>query len=142
MVAYSFAPQFIEPVASMRKLQTVRGLRKRHARVGERVQLYTAMRTKYCRKILEPDPACIAVDDIWMNVQGFSDERIEAISINSIPLDDDEIEAFAVADGFGGGLADGFARRRMGEFWWKAHGQAETIGFEFEGVVIRWSGNA
>ncbi len=42
---------------------------------------------------------------------------IASIEIEGVALDDAEIEAFAVADGFGGALADGFARRRMGAFW-------------------------
>lgn len=45
MVAYSFRPQFIAPIQSGAKRQTVRGLRKRHAHVGELVQLYTARRS-------------------------------------------------------------------------------------------------
>lgn len=136
MVAYSFAPQFVEPIASQHKCQTVRGLRKRHARVGERIQLYTAMRTRHCRKIIEADPLCIAVDDIWMWIEYRSPELVKAISINSVPLCDDEIEAFAVADGFGGALVDGFARRRMGAFWVEKHLDG-ALGMEFEGVVIR-----
>ncbi|MEM8724646.1 MAG: ASCH domain-containing protein [Pseudomonadota bacterium] len=141
MVAYSFKKQFIEPIASGRKLQTVRGLRKRHARPGEALQLYTAMRTKHCRKILQPDPICCGVDDIWMWIEDRSDELIKAITVNSIPLDDEGIEAFAIADGFGGALADGFARRRMGEFWIESHADG-ALGFEFEGVVVRWTWNA
>lgn len=141
MVAYSFKAQFAEPIAGRIKLQTVRGPRKRHARPGESLQLYTGMRTKYCRKIVDPDPTCIALDHIWMRVDGRASELIEAITINGIDLGNEEIEAFAIADGFGSQLADGFARRRMGQFWIANH-DVNAVGYDFEGFVIRWEHNA
>jgi hypothetical protein len=46
MVAYSFAPQFIDTIRSGTKCQTIRPIgKRRHARTGEPVQLYTGMRT-------------------------------------------------------------------------------------------------
>lgn len=142
MVAYSFAPQFIEPIVSGSKRQTVRGLRKRHARAGEHIQIYTAMRTKYCRKILTPDPICISVKSIWLRVQKRTEHLLEEVQINGIALDEAEIEQFAIDDGFAGGLCDGFARRRMGEFWLKAHAFPDTLGLTFDGVIIGWKPDA
>lgn len=133
MVAYSFAPQFVEPVSTLQKRQTVRGNRKRHARPGEAIQLYAGMRTKYCRKLVTPDPICVDVRDISIAVSIQHPLLIASIEIAHVPLDDQEIENFAVADGFGGALAEGFARRRMGEFWLKHHPWNG-----FVGVVIRW----
>jgi hypothetical protein len=51
MVAYSFDKRFIEPITPGTKRQTIRNERRRHARPGETLQPYTAMRTKYCRLI-------------------------------------------------------------------------------------------
>lgn len=133
MVAYSFAPQFVEAVATLRKTQTVRGARKRHAKPGEPVQLYAGMRTKYCRKLVSADPVCLDVRHIAMTLDSANPQLIASIEIEGVPLDDEEIEAFAVADGFGSALADGFARRRMGEFWLRNHSWQTFIG-----VVIRW----
>ena len=54
MVAYSFQPEFIEPIRSGRKTSTIRPVgKRRHARAGELVQCYTSMRTPDCRKLLE-----------------------------------------------------------------------------------------
>ena len=54
---------------------------------------------------------------------------IERIEIEGIRLSNDEIDAFAIADGFGGEF--GSPRFRMGRFWLENHG------FDpFEGVVI------
>lgn len=64
MVAYSFHRMFAPDVEAMIKRQTVRAHRKRHARIGEPVQLYTGMRTKQCRKLVIPDPICHRVDEI------------------------------------------------------------------------------
>lgn len=137
MVAYSFAPQFAEAVASLRKTQTVRACRKRHARPGEAVQLYAGMRTKHCRKLVDADPVCLDVRHIVITLDTGSPQLITSIEIEGVPLGDDEIEAFAAADGFGGALADGFARRRMGEFWMRTHPWRTFIG-----VVIRWEPRA
>jgi hypothetical protein len=50
MVAYSFKPRFEMPIVTLRKTGTIRAHgRRRHARPGERLQLYTGMRTRSCR---------------------------------------------------------------------------------------------
>lgn len=137
MVAYSFAPQFVPAVESLVKRQTVRGHRKRHARPSEPVQLYTAMRTRQCRKLVDPDPLCIAVDTIAISVSQTDARLIRSIVLNERLLTDDEIELFAIADGFGAPTPDGLARQRMGAFWVKAHADRRRE-FGFDGVVIRW----
>jgi hypothetical protein len=91
------------------------------------------MRTKHCRKLVAADPICTDVRHISIGFDTRSPLIIASIEIEGVALDDAEIEAFAVADGFGGALADGFARRRMGSFWMKQYPWAT-----FEGVVIRW----
>lgn len=133
MVAYSFRPQFAEPIVALQKRQTVRGHRARHARPGEAMQLYTGMRTKQCRKLLAIDPVCLDVREVVIGLNSRHPLLIDAISIDGIAQDDAQIEAFAVADGFGGALAEGFARRRMGEFWVRHHDWSR-----FHGVVLRW----
>lgn len=62
MVAYNFAAQFAEAVETRKKRQTIRAPRKdnRHAKVGDKLQLYTGMRTTNCRKLVNPDPRCTA----------------------------------------------------------------------------------
>ena len=133
MVAYSFKAQFAEPIIALEKRQTVRGLRKRHALPGEAVQLYTAMRTRHCRKLLGHDPICKDVRRIDIIVDGSHPELIASIAIEGVALDDAGTEAFAWDDGFRP-MADGSsARHHMGSFWLNSHGNGL-----FEGVVIRW----
>lgn len=131
MTAYSFQSMFVAEVSSGVKCQTVRGHRKRHASVGERVQLYTGMRTKACRKLVDPDPIVTSVDKIWMQISNHHGGMIESISINGVPLRRSEIEAFAIADGFGGFAMS--ARNAMG-IWFAANHNSNS----FHGVVIKW----
>jgi len=130
MVAYSFKAQFAEPIVTLKKRQTVRGNRARHARPGEPIQLYTGMRTKYCRKLLDRDPICVDVRPLRLILDT---DIITSLWIDGAYLNAEEMEAFAVADGFGAGLSDGWALRRMGQFWRREHQWNN-----FSGVVIRW----
>lgn len=124
MAAYNFQKRFVPMITSGRKLQTIRREGKRiHARPGERVQLYTGMRTTSCRKIVEPDPVCLAVQDIAIAV---GEHRIEFIHIDHVRVQDFDNHEFAVSDGFED--MDDFHA-----FWRDFHG----VGF-FEGLLIRW----
>lgn len=131
MVAYSFKARFVKPIKAglglkvyaepgdppcAPKRQTIRAIgKRRHARAGETLQLYTAMRTKQCQKIGEAK--CIYVVPITIQVLK------SALKFSSYVSD---AEAFARYDGFAN-LAD------MHAFWIKEHGPGK-----FEGVLIRW----
>lgn len=130
MVAYSFQAQFEAQIAALQKRQTVRSFRKRHARPGEPMQLFTGMRTRHCRKILTPDPLCLDLQGILLAFG--ADDAVTQIELGGCPLNRDEVEAFAAADGFG--PLDGEARLRMGQFWNRA-ARLNSWG----GVLIRWS---
>lgn len=138
MVAYSFKKQFIEPIlaglgeidagAVRPKRQTIRAFgKRRHARPGEAVQLYTAMRTKQCRKI--GDARCVSVEGVllkwseWPSFCTFDIKDGRRIGPTR-PIED--MEEFARLDGF-----PDFAA--MKKFWADEHG-----GATFEGVLIKW----
>ena len=132
MVAYSFQKQFVAEIQAGKKHQTIRAHRKnnRHARVGERLQLYCGLRTKNCQKLFDNDPICRAVDEVEIHITDAG--KIEQIVLNGRNLTCKEIEDFAKADGFIS--ADGLtARDAMGEFFLDYHGSGL-----FEGNVIRW----
>jgi|TARA_A100001391_G_scaffold50885_1_gene30973 hypothetical protein len=126
MVAYNFKSAFHASICFGWKRQTVRSSgKKRHARPGERVQIYADLRTKHARKLI-PDPVCSRVDTIVITVDDFCRDNIEDIVINGIPLTDAEQESFAQADGFE-------SLKHFGRFWRLTHGLGR-----FEGVVIHW----
>lgn len=124
MVAYSFKPRFAKLIRDGQKCQTIRAHRPsrsgRHAYVGERLQLYTGLRTKAAVKII-PDPICTAVLPCWII---FDRRRIVRVSTGTLEVRD--LDAFARRDGFAD-LAD------MSAFWLHHHGDAN-----FDGVVIEW----
>lgn len=136
MVAYSFNSRFHDAVSSGEKTQTVRAFRKRHARVGEPVQLYAGMRTKHCRKLVDPDPICTAVYPIVIDIVDLADSGfpiIDQLWIDNIALIGAEVEAFAKADGFVSVFTDPPADILMAKFWLQNHGYGR-----FEGVLIQW----
>ena len=72
MVAYNFQAQFADAVATGQKRQTIRAPRKdnRHAKPGDKLQLYTGMRSKSCRKLIDPDPTCFHVEELTIDRAG------------------------------------------------------------------------
>lgn len=141
MVAYNFHKMFAPQVEVLTKWQTIRAHRKRHARPGEPVQLYTGMRTRHCRKLIDPDPTCVRVVPIEIRTSAMIDDRLVSISVNGHLLDRSAIELFARADGFAPEAINGLsplatgatARENMGKFWVATHGEGR-----FDGVLIRW----
>lgn len=141
MVAYSFHKIFASQVEGGLKRQTVRRQRKRHARPGEAIQLYTAMRTRWCRKLVWPDPFCTQARGIEIIVpEGVA--PIEGIAIDGIALDPEAMERFAIDDGFeprwhtmpGRPLRpEVTALDLMTLFWRLTHGAGR-----FEGVLVQW----
>ncbi len=123
MVAYSFNKQFIEPIREGRKTQTIRAHgKRRHAQMGDTLQLYSGMRTAHCVRIIE-DTVCCDACAIWID---FDDAmRITRIETYGVPVID--LDAFARRDGFEN-IKD------MGAFWEFAHGPMER----FIGMLIEW----
>ncbi|QDV67676.1 hypothetical protein Poly24_13780 [Rosistilla carotiformis] len=122
MVAYNFQSQFVDASESGTKSHTVRRIiKRRHAREGDRLQLYTGMRTKACRKILDPDPVCLKVQNIVLEV---GDESIVAAEIDGTPVND--LAPFASSDGFE-------SLETFHRFWRMFHGVGT-----FHGKLIAW----
>ena len=134
MVAYNFKKQFADAIQSAQKRQTVRAIRKNgHARIGEKLQLYTGLRTKACRKLIDNDPICTSVDEVEIHIK--TTAEIEKIIVGNKELNNQEIEEFAAADGFNA-RAGYSARDAMATFFQKYHGNGI-----FHGNVIRWEVN-
>lgn len=134
MVAYSFQSRFADAVAELRKRQTIRALgKRRHARPGECVQLYTGMRTRSCRKLVDPDPVCTSAEPVML-------ESVVGKIPGTLPLcplriwvngrtSPEESEAIARADGFA-------SIQEMHDWFKQAHG------LPFHGVLIKWEPQA
>jgi hypothetical protein len=118
MVAYSFKAQFADAVAAGTKHQTIRANgKRRHARPGDKLQLYTGMRTKACRKLR--DAVCHDACPILIER-----DKVFTFHPQEIFLGDD-LERLAKADGF--------------KTWTEMRDFFETNhGLPFSGTMIRW----
>ncbi len=95
MVAYSFQSRFEPAIISRRKIGTIRAVgKRRHARPGEQLQLYTGMRTRSCRLIGRATcegvltiSLCFATPLVWLGHH-----------IHGAPIGD--LDKFARGDGF------------------------------------------
>lgn len=123
MVAYSFKREFVDPILAGTKVQTIRADRKRHARPGEALQLYTAMRTKHCYKI--GDAKCSSIQPIRIEVENAMICGASGNCLTTIA----ELDDFARRDGFTDWI-------RMRLFWQQNHPGTPI----FTGVLIHWTG--
>lgn len=137
MVAYSFKSRFANPIllglgekvhhepggahVYMPKQQTIRATgKRRHARPGETLQLYTGMRTRQCRKIGEA--RCTDVRSIRIIVR---EEKL-TVELDGRWINGRKLKDFARRDGF-------VDADDMLAFWKDEHGLGE-----FYGMLIRW----
>ena len=117
MPAYNFQEQFAPAVVFGEKRQTIRKPRKRPTRRGDKLYLYTGMRTKQCRRLLNPTP-CTAVVPVVI-------ER-DSITLRCTHYTASWwLEAFAKDDGF-----ESWAEMRA---WFE-----ETHGLPFNGEIVQW----
>lgn len=122
MPALTFQKRFAAAVEAGRKRQTVRRARKRPIRPGDRLVLYTGMRTKHCRRLGKA--VCRTVEPVLISANGAFVVPGE-VRLSGRPLGAAELDEFIAADGFDSHL-DFFD-------WFGRH-----YGQTFYGVVIRW----
>lgn len=127
MPALNFKAQFADQVRSGEKRQTIRARGKRRPpRVGEPLMLYTGMRQCGCRKLL--DAVCTSVEQISISTRDKSVSLQQQMSNGEQwmnPLDADEIEELA--------RADGFANAEAFFAWFLAHHPHGLSGY-----LIKW----
>lgn len=104
------------------KTQTMRNERARHARPGEEMQNYYAMRTKQCRLINKP--TCLAVTPVRIDFQFHRIHIAGRAVIKGAPL----LINFAICDGF-----EDWDDLR--DFWDENHPEVDRL---WSGVLIEW----
>lgn len=128
MPAYNFQKQFAPLVESGQKRQTIRAIgKRRHARPGESLQLYTGQRTKACRKLISPDPECVSVQAVYMFkiIERRRDSHAYQLYLDGELVFWDEVQTIASADGFENST-------EFFNFFEDAHGMP------FRGFLIKW----
>lgn len=116
MPALNFKKEFAPLVESGKKRQTIRQARKRPIIPGDRLFLYTGMRTDKCRKLLEV--TCKKIHDFEITECG-------TVRIDSEPLNYRQADSFSISDGFND-------QHEMVGFF------KDLYGLPFEGVLIQW----
>lgn len=127
MVAYSFKPSFVVEILALRKSQTIRLPRKRHARPGERLQLFTGPRMAPTRI---GGAVCHRVCDVRLDFNKHEVSIDDAIVLAG----DDQLNAFAVRDGFGSARSGVAPWEFMDRFWHQTHPDLRV----FPGVLVDW----
>lgn len=123
MVAYNFHPRFIPAIEAHRKRQTIRPRgRRRHATVGDDLQLYTGQRTPAWRLIARRVCCGTWEVDINLDPDGCG---IDRVVVGGQYVED--LGAFARAEGFGD-------MQEMSDWWGIVHGPGRRHGL----VLVRW----
>jgi hypothetical protein len=132
MTAYNFHKQFVGGIFRGAKTQTIRRCgKRRHAKRGEKLQLYFAQRTQHCRKILIDDPTCISVQRLSIEVADFDVGReatIKSLRVGERKIPEGEFNSFAESDGF-------LNANDMAAYWIETRG----VGFFDDYLFIRWT---
>jgi hypothetical protein len=115
MVAYNFQPQFAPAVESGIKRQTIRPQgKRRHAKPGDVLQLYTGQRTRSCRLLRKAK--CLISTYCSITEDGITTGNFPAV----------DLDLFAKSDGF-----RDFSHMKQ---WF-----SDTHGLPFTGRLIVWS---
>jgi len=124
MVALNFQARFVADIVSGKKRQTIRKRRRdgRDPKPGGRLQIYTAMRTKACRKLISPDPVCAATAAVSIR---YAAPGVAIVAVDSIVLGVGDLRYIAHKDGFKSG-------QDMIDWFDKTHG------LPFDGLLIWW----
>jgi hypothetical protein len=115
MPAINFQRRFAWAVQSLSKRQTIRGYRKRPFVVGDKLMLYTGMRTKLSHFLIES--TAIAVQDIKIEE--------DSVYLDDCELDEENLLKLAKDDGFES-IDDFF------DFFCSVHK------LPFQGQLIKW----
>ncbi len=127
-----FKKRFRAPIESGAKIHTMRDVRKNPPKIGERLFMYTGLRTKYCELITNRE-TLRATQQIEIKVHVFS--KIVCAWIDGRCLDVFEVAEFVQNDGFDD--AEDFAE------WWiakipKQSRKPNTI-ITWEGCLHHWT---
>ena len=95
MPLLNFKPQFVQPIREGRKRHTIRAERKIPVKAGDKLYLYSGLRQKGAYRILPEPVICSRVESIEINAK-----TTGMVTVGGVPLDYDEREGLAFADGF------------------------------------------
>ena len=95
MPLLNFKKQFIPFIRAKTKCHTIRAERKHPVKVGDKLYLYCGLRQKGAYRILPEPVICSRVESIEIDAR-----TSRMVTVGGVPLEYDERETLAVADGF------------------------------------------
>jgi hypothetical protein len=123
MGAYNFKDRFRPLIESGGKTHTIRGKRRHPDKPGNRLYLYTGLRTKRCRIIREV--LCTQIEEIQI-LEPPSPDGLVRVILGGVELDESEKQSLARRDGFA-------CFDEMVSFW-----RTPKNRIPFDGHVIHW----
>lgn len=135
MAGLGFKKQFGPKILDGSKVGTIRANRKRPIKVGERLYLFTGMRTKNCQRIGEKTALHVVPIKLLPQPSNGADVRViygggDESAIAGRLATRTELDHFAVGDGFA-------SWDDLCAFWHKEHPESKTEWFS--GTWILWS---
>ncbi len=117
---------FAEAIVAGRIKHTIRAARKYPDKPGDTLYLYTGLRTKEAKLLMEV--VCVKVEqvNIWPIIRALGSLKTMGITIDGAELDDSECEHFARRDGFRD-------LKEMMKFWTTPKNR-----LPFSGHIIYW----
>lgn len=137
MGLYGFKKQFIGPILSGRKKQTIRGRRKHPDDPGDRMYLYQALRTKATKKIEQVE--CVLRQEITIRETLVAHDQYDLVALLAVKVEIDgvelsisEKEALAKSDGFRDFMD-------MARFWIPRMRKKRPLrSLPFDGFIFHW----
>ena len=94
-----FKKQFVQPIQLGTKVLTIRRKRKIQPKIGERLYMYTGLRTANCEKISDNE-TLISVQKVHLHIYRITNYTTINIKIDGRYLTESEMRKLAVYDGF------------------------------------------
>lgn len=138
MPSLNFQNQFVKLIESGKKRQTIRPVRKNPIKVGDKLYLFTGLRTKKCRRLVTPLNVMVSDGSLYYREYYYENyvicksvEKIKisfyTIEIGGFQYSYDNTRAKTIA------LQDGFNKYNDFILFFE-----KQYGLPFEGVLIKW----
>jgi hypothetical protein len=123
-----FKKQFATPILSGSKKYTIRNPRKIQPKIGERVFMYSGLRTRNTQKISDSHELK-STQKVDIEISCKKGRKSIAVTVDSRRLADHELEAFAQGDGFSS-VAD------LTDYWLSDIPKDQRAGSDWETGVL------
>jgi hypothetical protein len=129
-----FKKQFAQPILDGSKIFTVREKRKVEPKIGERLYMYTGLRTKDCEKITD-EHELTGIQLVSIRVSDISELKV-SVWVDGVALGKSAISLFVNCDGFD-------SKEEFAAFWLagvKKNEYGHRVVYKADLVMHHWTG--